>query len=109
MCLADAIAFTVILATGKAWISASSTDAAEIAREHLNPPIVYRHNSRGLASVILLWLGLVATIARYVVSASTSHGRQLLTLGQHDHHVHVLPPLRSVRVQVSWSKVERRR
>ena len=55
-CLADAIAFTVILATGKARISANSVDAAEIARQQLTPPIVYRHNSRGIASVVFLWL-----------------------------------------------------
>ena len=67
MCLADAIAFTVILATGKATITADSADAIAIARMHLSPPGVYRHNGRAVASVVLLWLGLVATVARYVL------------------------------------------
>lgn len=64
MAFADAIAFTVITATGSAWISANSADAKAIALEHLDPPLVYRHNGKAVASVVLLWLGLVATIAR---------------------------------------------
>jgi hypothetical protein len=64
MALADAIAFTVITATGNAWISADSVDAADIARQHLSPPLVYRHNGKAIASVVLLWLGWVATVAR---------------------------------------------
>lgn len=70
MCLADAIAFTVILATGKASITATAADVAAIATMKFTPTIVYRHNGRGLATVVLLWLGLVATIARYVASLS---------------------------------------
>jgi hypothetical protein len=64
MALADAIAFTVITATGNAWISANTADQAAIAREHLDPPLRYRDNGKAIASVVLLWLGLVATIAR---------------------------------------------
>ena len=64
MALADAIAFTVITATGNAWISANSEDAKLIAQERLNPPLTYRHNGKAIASVVLLWIGLVATIAR---------------------------------------------
>lgn len=64
MALADAIAFTVITATGNAWISANDADTAAIAREHLAPPLTYRHNGKAVASVVLLWLGLVATVAR---------------------------------------------
>ena len=64
MAFADAVAFTVITATGNAWISAGDADAAAIAREHLDPPLTYRHNGKAVASVVLLWLGLVATIAR---------------------------------------------
>lgn len=64
MALADAIAFTVITATGNAWISANSQDAREIAQEHLSPPLRYRDNGKAIASVVLLWIGLVATIAR---------------------------------------------
>lgn len=64
MALADAIAFTVIIATGNAWISANSEDAKQIAEETLNPPLTYKHNGKAIASVVLLWIGLVATIAR---------------------------------------------
>jgi hypothetical protein len=66
MAFADAIAFTVITATGNAWVSANSVDAAQIALEQLNPPLTYRQNGKAIASVVLLWVGLVATIARSV-------------------------------------------
>ena len=74
LCLADAIAFTVILATGKAQITANSADAAAIALKHLDPPSLYRHNGRGVASVVLLWLGFVATVARCVSACPFSSG-----------------------------------
>lgn len=61
---ADAIALTVIVATGNAWISANSQDAAAIAQKDLNPPLRYRDNGRAIASVVFLWIGLVGTIAR---------------------------------------------
>lgn len=64
MAFADAIAFTVITATGHAWVSANSADAEAIAQQHLDPPLRYRDNGKAIASVVLLWLGLVATIAR---------------------------------------------
>jgi hypothetical protein len=64
MCLADAIAFTVILATGRAEITAESADAAAIASGKLTPPVVYRHNARGVASLVFLWVGWVASVAR---------------------------------------------
>lgn len=66
MAFADAIALTVIVATGNAWISADSQDAADIALEKLSPPLQYRDNGRAIASVVFLWVGLVGTIARYV-------------------------------------------
>ncbi|EXJ86071.1 hypothetical protein A1O1_06440 [Capronia coronata CBS 617.96] len=64
MTLADALALTVIVATGNAWVSADTEDARMIAEEKLNPPLVYRHNARAIASVVFLWLGLCGTIAR---------------------------------------------
>lgn len=66
MCFADAIALTVIVATGRARITADSQDAQQIANEVINPPLVYRHNGRAIASVVCLWIGLVGTIARQV-------------------------------------------
>ncbi|KIW10674.1 hypothetical protein PV08_11638 [Exophiala spinifera] len=67
MTFADAIALTVIVATGNAWISANSEDAAEIARKALNPPLRYRDNGRAIASVVFIWLGLVGTIASCII------------------------------------------
>jgi len=67
MTFADAIALTVIVATGNAWISADSEDAKEIARETLNPPLRYRDNGRAIASVVFLWVGLVGTIASCII------------------------------------------
>ena len=65
MCLADALAFTVIVACYKSIITANSADAVAIAEQRLDkdPPIVYRHNGKAIASVVLLWIGLVSTIA----------------------------------------------
>ncbi|KAJ4540759.1 hypothetical protein HRR80_005549 [Exophiala dermatitidis] len=64
MTLADALALTVIVATGNAWIAADSEDARLIAQERINPPLVYRHNGRAVASVVFVWIGLCGTIAR---------------------------------------------
>ena len=66
MCLADALAFTVIVACYKSTITASSVDAAAIAQEklHHDPNLVYRHNGKAVASIVFLWIGLVSTIAR---------------------------------------------
>ncbi|OCT51522.1 hypothetical protein CLCR_08922 [Cladophialophora carrionii] len=65
--IADALAFTVIVATGKAWISANSRDAEQIALEHINPPRVYRHNHRAIAATVFLWIGMVATVASCII------------------------------------------
>ncbi|KIV79090.1 hypothetical protein PV11_06676 [Exophiala sideris] len=67
MTFADALALTVIVATGKAWISADSQDQEEIARERINPPLRYRDNGRAIASVVCLWIGLVGTIASCII------------------------------------------
>jgi protein-S-isoprenylcysteine O-methyltransferase Ste14 len=64
MCFADAIALTVIVATGRARITADSQDAEEIAQGTINPPLKYSHNGRAIASVVCLWIGLVGTVAR---------------------------------------------
>ncbi|RVX71925.1 hypothetical protein B0A52_04324 [Exophiala mesophila] len=67
MTLADAIALTVIVATGKAWISAESEDARQIALQHLSPPLRYRDNGKAIASVVCLWIGLVGAITSCIV------------------------------------------
>jgi len=74
MTLADALAFTVIVAMHRATITADNADTAAIAREKINPPLVYRHNGRAIASVVLLWLGWVATVAStFILFASYKH------------------------------------
>jgi len=64
--IADALAFTVIVASHKATIHADTIDQLLIAEERINPPLVYRHNGRAVAATVFLWLGLVATIASLV-------------------------------------------
>ncbi|EEA27296.1 hypothetical protein TMatcc_004414 [Talaromyces marneffei ATCC 18224] len=76
MCSADAIAMTVIVATRHAYIS--GVDANEATRlleaSIKNPNLYYRHNPKCLASVILLWPGMVATIGScYLLIASQNH------------------------------------
>jgi len=74
MGLADALAFTVIVAKHRATITASTADQLAIARETINPPLVYRHNGRAIASVVLLWPGWVGTVAStYILFASHFH------------------------------------
>ena len=74
MALGDAIAFTVIIAKGTSWISADDADQRAIAREAISPPLRYRDYGEAVASLVLLWLGLVATVARYI-QPSTFAGR----------------------------------
>jgi H+/Cl- antiporter ClcA len=62
--IACAFAFTVIVATGNAWISANSEDARQIAQEDLSPPTRYRDNGRAIAATVFLWIGMIATVYR---------------------------------------------
>ncbi|EED19741.1 conserved hypothetical protein [Talaromyces stipitatus ATCC 10500] len=76
MCFADAIAMTVIVATRHAYIS--GVDAAEASRlleaSIKNPNLYYRHNPKCIASVVLLWPGMIATIGScYLLIASQNH------------------------------------
>ncbi|KIX94486.1 uncharacterized protein Z520_09872 [Fonsecaea multimorphosa CBS 102226] len=65
--IGDALAFTVVVATGKSWISADTEDQEQIAQEKINPPLVYRHNGRAIAATVFLWLGLCATVASCII------------------------------------------
>ncbi|KIW95087.1 uncharacterized protein Z519_03670 [Cladophialophora bantiana CBS 173.52] len=65
--IGDALAFTVIVATGKSWISADTQDAEEIAQEKINPPLIYRHNGRAIAAIVFLWIGMCATVASCII------------------------------------------
>jgi hypothetical protein len=75
MALGDAIAFSVIVATGKAWISADTADQLAIAQETIDPPLRYRDNAKAIVSLVLLWIGWVATVARYVSANSRLESR----------------------------------
>lgn len=66
--LSAALAFTVILATSSAYISgASRTQAQQYLTEYHYPPLEYRHNGRGVASVVFLWPGMIATFASTLI------------------------------------------
>ena len=67
MCLADALAMTVIVARHEAEITANTQEQLKIAHEHINPPLRYRDDGRAIASVVLLWPGWIATVARCVL------------------------------------------
>ena len=65
--IADALAFTIIVASGNSWISADSADAVQIALEQLDPPLVYKHNGRAIAATVFLWIGMVATVGSCII------------------------------------------
>jgi len=69
MALADAIALTVIVATRSAYVRGVSAaeEAAVLQAHHYTPPLEYRKNGRAVASVVLLWPGLIATIASTII------------------------------------------
>jgi lipid-A-disaccharide synthase-like uncharacterized protein len=93
MCLADALAITVIVARNSSTITANTADQMAIAEMVINPPLgmsflqielrredvltsdpVYRHNARAVASVVLLWPGWVCglpTPTSYVLTHRT--------------------------------------
>ncbi|KAF3920785.1 hypothetical protein ABW20_dc0105398 [Dactylellina cionopaga] len=62
--LADALAFTVIAAMHECWVDGVSGEQLDLVlREGHKPSFKYRHNARIVAAVVLLWIGLVFTIA----------------------------------------------
>jgi hypothetical protein len=67
--LASAIAFTVILATRCAYIKGPDVAGAQFAMQDYprGGPLCYRKNPRGIASVALIWPGMLATIASTVL------------------------------------------
>ena len=64
--LADALALTVIVAMHRSTVT-GPRDQLPAAREVINPPLVYRHNGRAIAAVVLLWPGWVATVASTII------------------------------------------
>jgi hypothetical protein len=59
--LTSAIALTVILSTKKAVLVGDATGL----QLKLDPPLSYKSNGESIASVVLIWLGWIATCARY--------------------------------------------
>ncbi|KAI9725998.1 MAG: hypothetical protein M1834_009446 [Cirrosporium novae-zelandiae] len=68
MCLASALALTVIVATRHAYVTGiDAAYAMTILKKYSAAPFQYRHNGRAVASVVFIWLGLVGTIASTIV------------------------------------------
>ncbi|KAF2637313.1 hypothetical protein P280DRAFT_472463 [Massarina eburnea CBS 473.64] len=66
--LGSALALTVILATGMAFVTGTDSGTAQrLLAEYGGSPLVYRHNGRAIASVVFLWIGTVATFASTVI------------------------------------------
>jgi len=55
--LASAILLTVIIATRRATVTRPG-----IGRIHESPPLLYKKNGEAIASVVLIWLGFLATV-----------------------------------------------
>jgi hypothetical protein len=94
--LADAVAYTVIISIRNEVLS-DNTPLTESQQEEVmqkiasqadTTPILYRDSGRAIASLVLLWLGLVATFARSVLSHSSTISRTKIS--QHLHHDHIL-------------------
>ncbi|RWQ94464.1 hypothetical protein C8Q69DRAFT_507835 [Paecilomyces variotii] len=76
MCLADAIAMTVIVATRRSYVTGVDANEARrlLDQAQKHPNLIYRHNPYCIACVVLLWCGLVATIASaFILFASHHH------------------------------------
>ncbi|KAF2476821.1 uncharacterized protein BDR25DRAFT_208746 [Lindgomyces ingoldianus] len=62
--LSAALTFTIILAMRSAYVTGTDANTAErLLREYGGSPMKYRDNGRGIASVVFLWPGMVATVA----------------------------------------------
>jgi len=78
MALADALALTVIVATHRAHITGvSAAEAAFRFRQNGPPTPIYRKNAECVASVVLLWPGMIASFAStYIMWTSILHNDQ---------------------------------
>lgn len=63
--LSSALLITIILATHNARITGVSAAEARhlLSVAQPNQPLIYKHNKRGIASVVFIWVGMVSTIA----------------------------------------------
>ena len=65
MLLGDALTLTVIVAMKTARITGvDRATAMKLLNQWSKPPLAYRHYAKAIASVVLLWLGFPATVAR---------------------------------------------
>ncbi|EWC45468.1 hypothetical protein DRE_00867 [Drechslerella stenobrocha 248] len=73
--LADALAFTVIVATHECYVDGvDGEESGMLLREAGKPNWKYRKNPMAIAAVVLLWVGLVFTIAStYILFKSYAH------------------------------------
>lgn len=79
MAFADAIALTVIVATGHTWISgASHAEGLALFAANGPPNRIYRHNADCVASAVMLWPGMIASFAStYIMWKSIAHDDKL--------------------------------
>ncbi|KAH8790114.1 hypothetical protein BGZ57DRAFT_753660 [Hyaloscypha finlandica] len=79
MALADALALTVVVATHRSTITGVSAGAAaSLFRENGPPNPIYRKNAYCVASVVLLWPGMIASFAStYIMFKSIQHDDKL--------------------------------
>lgn len=79
MALADVLALTVIVATHRSTITGVSPATASLLfRENGTPTPIYRKNAYCVASVVLLWLGMIASFAStYIMWKSIQHNDEL--------------------------------
>jgi hypothetical protein len=67
--LACALAYTYIVAAKSVWVTGVGEDTAlrQVAA-YGTTPLRYRENARAVASVVFLWVGMVFTFVRWVVT-----------------------------------------
>ncbi|KAA6411944.1 MAG: GPI ethanolamine phosphate transferase 2 [Lasallia pustulata] len=75
MALADAIGMSVIVASRGAYVTGVSHEQAQfLLDQYHKPPLSYKHDAECVASVVLLWLGWVSTVAStFILFASHAH------------------------------------
>jgi len=69
-----ALGFTILVATKSAYVSgADAATASRYLAEYGGSPMRYRDNGRAIASVVFIWPGMIATIARYAFQSLVAH------------------------------------
>ncbi|MCJ1277379.1 hypothetical protein MMC21_005191 [Puttea exsequens] len=64
----DALALTIIVATKSAYMTGVNGGAATaLFKQYKDIPLVYRHNVKAVAAVVLLWPGLLFTVSSTII------------------------------------------